>query len=107
MRLLIAAAIAVLLAAGAHAKDNKGNKNPNEGKIGPIKYHKQETDTGRTVEKQYQVDVNKKKNVFIYGGSKTTYPAERNPGQNYHATNPSKKPDTSYGVGVGIRFGKP
>jgi hypothetical protein len=62
------------------------------------------SDTGSTTRKQYEYNTSKSGDTYIYGGSTTTYPSNRYPGQDYQPRNPSQQPRSTYDAGVGFRF---
>ena len=61
-------------------------------------------DTGSTVRKQFEYNTNHSGNTYIYGGSTTTYPSNRYPGQEYRPPNPYQQPRSTYDAGIGFRF---
>lgn len=61
-------------------------------------------DTGSTVRKQIELNTSSKGNTYIYGGSTTTYPSNRYPGQDYRPANPYQQPRSTYDAGIGFRF---
>lgn len=73
-------------------------------KLGGIEYRTEDMNTKNSESRQYQVDVDKKKDLFLYGQTTKMDPTYRQPGQSGLPGNAVGEPETRYGIGLGVRF---
>lgn len=105
MRVLLIATT-VLLAATSVALAQANNKSDSTAtkKLGGIEYRTSSAKTNNAETNQYQVDVGKKNDVFLYGETTKIDPGYRQPGQAGLPGNATGEPETRYGLGLGFRF---
>lgn len=105
MRSLLIAMTALLAATSVSlAQDNKLGGSSTTKKLGDLEYSTSAVKTPNTETRQYQLDVTKKKDVFLYGETTEIDPSYRQPGKAGLAGNGTGEPETRYGVGFGFRF---
>jgi hypothetical protein len=75
-----------------------------EKKLGGIEYRTSAVKTHNAETEQYQVDVGKKNDMFLYGETTKIDPSYAQPGQAGLPGSATGEPETRYGLGVGFRF---
>jgi hypothetical protein len=105
MRVFSVAALA-LLAATSVALAQAGNRSESAAKkkLGGIEYRTSAVKTHNAETEQYQVDVGKKNDMFLYGETTKIEPSYAQPGQAGLPGSATGEPETRYGLGVGFRF---
>ncbi len=102
--LLLAMTIFLAATSVSMAQDNKPADSNTTKKLGGVEYRTNAVKTPSTETRQYQVDVGKKKDIFLYGETTETDPSYRQPGKAGLPGNGTGEPETRYGLGFGFRF---
>ena len=105
MRTLLIAAAALLAATSlSPAQTGKPEETTTMKKLGDLEYRTHETKSKDGETRQYQVDVDKKNDVFLYGQTTKIEPGFRQPIPAGKPNSATGEPETRYGIGFGLRF---
>lgn len=105
MRVLVIVTAALLAATSiASAQTSKPEETTTTKKLGDLEYRTHDTRTKDGETRQYQVDVDKKNDVFLYGQTTKIEPGYRQPIPAGKPNSATGEPETRYGIGFGVRF---
>jgi len=105
MRTLLIATAALLAATSISlAQASKPEQSTTTKKLGDLEYRTEQTKTKNGETRQYQLDVDKKNDVFLYGQTTKIDPTFRQPAPAGAPNNAVGEPETRYGIGFGLRF---
>ncbi|MGH6789392.1 MAG: hypothetical protein ACRECC_06880 [Pseudolabrys sp.] len=105
MRTLLIATAALLAATSiSSAQASKPEQSTTTKKLGDLEYRTEQTKTKNGETRQYQLDVDKKNDVFLYGQATKIDPGYRQPIPAGKPNSATGEPETRYGIGFGLRF---